>query len=427
MAGGSYAAASNDEHQGAGDSATQAANPVVEWNRTLLAIVRTPGAQPGTIHPTRSFAILHAAIYDAVNAIDRTHKPYLVRLTEVSRFASQEAAADAAAHAVLVALYPKSQVTLDAQLQKLLAQIPDGADKAEGVTIGQTVAERILALRSNDGSANPPIPFVFTKTPGDYQSTPPNFPKQPQFTHWSHVTPFALERANQFRPGPPPALTSDTYSDDFNEVKSLGMAGSTTATPDQALTGRFWNGAIQNYWNEIAQTASAAHHLTTAQNARLFAVLNVTFADGVIAFYDAKYTYNFWRPVSAIRDAAAVGNPETLADPNWLPQVGNTTPDPSYPGAHAVISAAADFVLISFFRDHPFDFSVTSEVLPGVTRSFSNFSSAAEEATLSRIFAGVHFRSDLTTGQRLGREVADFVVDNSFTPAERRDDSADRR
>jgi hypothetical protein len=236
-----------------------------------------------------------------------------------------------------------------------------------------------------------------------------------------------LERANQFRPGPPPALTSDTYSDDFNEVKSLGMAGSTTATPDQALTGRFWNGAIQNYWNEIAQTASAAHHLTTAQNARLFAVLNVTFADGVIAFYDAKYTYNFWRPVSAIRDAAAVGNPETLADPNWLPQVGNTTPDPSYPGAHAVISAAADFVLISFFRDHPFDFSVTSEVLPGVTRSFSNFSSAAEEATLSRIFAGVHFRSDLTTGQRLGREVADFVVDNFFTRAEARDDSDDHR
>ena len=427
MAGGSYAAASNDEHQGAGDSSTQAVNSVVEWNRTLLAIVRTPGAQPGTIHPTRSFAILHAAIYDAVNAIDRTHKPYLVRLTEVSRFASQDAAADAAAHAVLVALYPKSQVTLDVQLQKLLSQIPDGADKAEGITIGQTVAERILALRSNDGSANQPIPFVFTKTPGDYQSTPPNFPKQPQFTHWSHVTPFALGRANQFRPGPPPALTSDTYSDVFNEVKSLGMAGSTTATPDQALTGRFWNGAIQNYWNEIAQTASIAHNLTTAQNARLFAVLNVTFADGVIAFYDAKYTYNFWRPVSAIRDAALVGNPETAADPNWLPQVGNTTPDPSYPGAHAVISAAADFVLISLFRDHPFDFTVTSEVLPGVDRFFTSFSAAAEEATLSRIFAGVHFRSDLTTGQRLGRDVADFVLDNLFTPVRENDNSDDDR
>jgi len=422
-----YGASAKDEHQGPIDSTAQAANPVVQWNRTLLVIVRTPNAQPATIHPTRSFAIMHAAIYDAVNAIDRSHKPYLVRLTGVSRFASLDAAADAAAHEVLVALYPSFQATLDAQLQQLLAQIPDGADKAEGVSIGQTVADRILALRSNDGSANAPIPFVFGNAAGDYQSTPPNFPKQPQFTNWSQVTPFALERANQFRPGPPPALTSDTYSDVFNEVKSLGIAGSTTATADQALTGRFWNGAIQNYWNEIAQTAALAHNLTTAENARLFAVLNVTFADDVIAFYDAKYTYNFWRPVTAIREAATDGNPKTLPDPNWLPEVGNTTPDPAYPGAHAVISASGASVLISFLIGKHFDFSVTSEVLPGVERSFTNFSAAAEEATLSRIFAGVHFRSDLTTAQRLGREVADFVVENFFTPVEKRDDSDEDR
>jgi hypothetical protein len=423
----SYGASVKDEHQGPRDSSAQPVNPVVLWNRTLLAIVRTPKAQPATIHPTRSFAIMHAAIYDAVNAIDRTHKPYLVRLTGVTRFASQDAAADAAAHEVLVALYPSFQATLDAQLQQMLAQIPDGADKAEGVSIGQTAADRILALRSNDGSANAPIPFVFGNAPGDYQSTPPNFPKQPQFTNWSQVTPFALERANQFRPGPPPPLTSDTYSDVFNEVKSLGIAGSTTATADQALTGRFWNGAIQNYWNEIAQTAAMAHELTTAENARLFAVLNVTFADDVIAFYDAKYTYNFWRPVTAIREAATDGNPKTLPDPNWLPEVGNTTPDPAYPGAHAVISASGASVLISFLRGKHFEFSVTSEVLPGVERSFTNFSAAAEEATLSRIFGGVHFRSDLTTGQRLGREVADFVVENFFTRVEKRADSDEDR
>ena len=427
LAGSAYGAASNDEQREVLDSSAQPLNPVVQWNRTLLVIVRTPKAQPATIHPTRSFAIMHAAIYDAVNAIDRIHKPYLVRLTGVSRFASQDAAADAAAHAVLVTLYPNFQTTLDTQLQHLLAQIPDGADKAEGIRIGQTVADRILALRSNDGSTNAPIPFIFGAAPGDYQSTPPNFPKQPQFTNWSHVTPFALERANQFRPGPPPALTSDTYSDVFNEVKSLGIAGSTTATPDQALTGRFWNGAIQNYWNEIAQTAAVAHNLTTAQNARLFAELNVAFADDVIAFYDAKYTYDFWRPVTAIREAATDGNPKTLADPNWLPEVGNTTPDPAYPGAHAVISASGASVLISFFRRNDFDFTVTSEVLPGVDRSFTSFSAAAEEATLSRIFAGVHFRSDLTTGQRLGREVADFVIANFFTPVQGRDDSDDQR
>jgi membrane-associated phospholipid phosphatase len=397
--------------------ATKPVSQVVQWNQTLLVIVRTPGAQPATIHPTRSFAIMHAAIYDAVNAIDGTHQPYLVRLG-ASHFASQEAAAAAAAHEVLVKLYPSFQATLDAQLQRALAQLPGGG-KADGISIGNAIADRILALRSNDGSNAQPIPYVFGNAPGDYQSTPPNFPKQPQFTHWSRVTPFALESASQFRPGGPPRLTGDRYSDAFDQVKLLGIAGSTTATPDQALTGRFWNGAIQNYWNEIAQTASLAHGLTTAANARLFALLNLSFADGVIAFYDAKYTYNFWRPVTAIRAAATDGNPDTEADPNWLPEVGNTAPDPSYPGAHAVISAAGAEVLISFFRGRHLEFSVTSEVMPGVERSFTSFPAAAEEATLSRIFAGQHFLFDLTTGQRLGSDVADFIVDNFLTSRDR--------
>ena len=396
---------------------TKPVSQVVQWNRTLLVIVRTPGAQPATIHPTRSFAIMHAAIYEAVNAIDGTHQPYLVRLG-ASHFASQEAAAAAAAHEVLVKLYPSFQATLDAKLQQALAQLPNRG-KADGISIGNTVADRILALRSNDGSNAQPIPYVFGNAPGDYQSTPPNFPKQPQFTHWSRVTPFALESASQFRPGGPPRLTGDRYSDAFDQVKLLGIAGTTTATADQALTGRFWNGAIQNYWNEIAQTASLAHGLTTAQNARLFALLNLSFADGVIAFYDAKYTYNFWRPVTSIRAAAADGNPDTEADPNWLPEVGNTTPDPSYPGAHAVISAAGAEVLISFFHTDHLEFSVTSEVMPGVERSFTSFPAAAEEATLSRIFAGVHFLFDLTTGQRLGSDIADFIVDNFLTSRDR--------
>src|SRR5467141_1386252 len=403
------------------DTPTHALNPVVQWNRILLVIVRTPGAQPVTVHSTRSFAILHAAIYDAVNAIDRRHKPYLVTVPGVSPTASQEAAAAVAAHEVFVELYPAFKTTLDGELQQSLAQIADGKDKTDGIAAGLAVADRILALRSNDGSNVQAIPYVFGNAPGDYQSTPPNFPKQPQFTHWSRVTPFALESANQFRPGGPPKLTSDRYSDAFDQVKSLGVAGSTTATSDEALTGRFWNGAIQNYWNEIAQTASLAHNLTTAENARLFALLNLSFADSVIAFYDAKYTYNFWRPVTAIRAAATDGNPETEADPTWLPEVGNSTPDPSYPGAHAVISSAGAEVLTSFFRKHHFAFDVTSEVMPGVTRSFTRFPAAAEEATLSRIFAGVHFLFDLTSGRRLGDDVADFVVDNFLTSRDRDD------
>jgi hypothetical protein len=355
---------------------------------------------------------MHAAIYDAVNAIDKTHKPYLVDLLEVSRGASQEAAAAAAAHEVLVALYAPLRAQLDAELEQTLARIPDGDDKTTSIRIGRSVADRILALRSNDGSNAKPIPYIFGSAPGDYQSTPPNFPPQPQFTHWPRVTPFALQGANQFRPGPPPALTSDAYADAFNQVKSLGMVNSTTATADQALTGRFWNGAIQNYWNEIAQTASVAHNLTTAQTARLFALLNFSLADGVIAFSDAKYTYNFWRPVTAIRAGDIDDNPETIADPNWLLEGGKTAPDPSYPGAHAVISAAGAEVLRSFFERDALEFTVTSEVLPGVDRSFTSFSAAAEEATFSRIFAGQHFSFDLTTGDRLGREVAGFVLDN---------------
>ncbi len=397
-------------------SSGKAINPVVQWNRNLLSIVRTPGQQPATVHATRSFAIMHAAIYDAVNAIDGTHKPYSVHLNGVPRKTSQEAATNSAAHEILVALYPTLKQNLDAEFQLSLVQIPDGRAKEMGILVGQIVADQLLALRSSDGANAQPTPYIFGTAPGDYQSTPPNFPKQPQFTHWSRVTPFALDGASQFRPGPPPALTSDSYSDAFNELKSQGIANSPTATADEALTGHFWNGAIQNYWNEIAQTASVANDLTTAENARLFALLNLSFADGVIAFYDAKYTYNLWRPVTAIRAADTDNNPVTVADPNWLPEVGNTAPDPSYPGAHAVVSAAAAKVLISFFETDRFAFNVTSEVLQGVDRSFTSFSAAAEEATLSRIFAGQHFSFDLANGHDLGHRVADFVVDNFLTP-----------
>src|SRR5229473_3360216 len=208
---------------GAPTSTAQSTDPVIQWNRSLLTIVRTPGAQPATIHPTRSFAILHAAIYDAVNAIDQTHRPYAVRFSGVSRQASQPASADAAAHDVLVALYPRLTSTLDAQFQQSLTLVPDGVAKIEGIRIGQAVAQAILALRSNDGASQAPLPYVFGTAPGDYQSTPPNFPKQPQFTHWRNVTPFALKEANQFRPGQPPALTSDRYGDDVNEVQFLGV------------------------------------------------------------------------------------------------------------------------------------------------------------------------------------------------------------
>src|SRR6202158_5929550 len=293
-------------------------NPVIEWNRTLLVILRTAGAQPPTIHSTRSFAILHASIFDAVNNIDGTYGAYLVRLSNVSRLASQPAVADQAATDVLVALYPAFQTTLDAELQQDLAQIPEGQDKKDGVAVGQTVAAQILAFRSTDGAAVTPPPFIPGNQPGDYQFTPPNFVPA-DFTQWPQVTPFAIARADEFRPGPPPQLTSDEYTKVLNEVKSLGFITSTTRTPKQTQIGTFWNGNIQDFWNEIAQTAALGHHLGLAHSARLFALLNISLADSTIALFEAKYNYRFWRPVTAIELAGDDGDTNTNPNPNWLP------------------------------------------------------------------------------------------------------------
>jgi membrane-associated phospholipid phosphatase len=406
------ATADNDGNPGA--SAAQSVNAVIEWNRTLLVIIRTPGAQPPTIHSTRTFAILHAAIYDAVNNIDGTFSPYLVRLSNVSRHASRRAAADQAAHDVLVALYSAFQATLDAELQQDLAQIPDGRNKADGITVGQTVAAQILLLRSSDGSGTTPPPFSPGNQPGDYQLTPPNFAAA-DFTQWPQVTPFALARADEFRPGPPPELISDEYADVFDEVKSLGLINSTTRTPEQTLIGKFWNGNIQDFWNEIAQTAALRHHLNLAHSARLFALLNISLADTTIAFFDAKYTYQFWRPVTAIQLAGSDGNPNTEPNPTWLPLSTKTAPDPAYPGAHSAISAAGAEVLRFYFGDR-FIFDVTSESLAGTTRHFTNFSAAAQEAGLSRIYAGQHFRSDHIAGKTLGRQVAESVDETILLP-----------
>jgi hypothetical protein len=395
-------AATNEEQNPA-----QPVNAVIEWNRTLLAIVRIPGAQPGTIHSTRNFAILHAAIFDAVNNIEPKFSPYLVHLTHVSRSASKIAAADQAAHDVLVSLYPAFQSSLDSELQQDLAQLPDNEQKAQGTAVGQAVASQLLAARGADGANVTPPPYVPGAQPGDYQLTPPNLAPA-DFTQWPQVTPFALERASEFRPGPPPALTSATYTEVFNEVKSLGFIDSTARTADQTQIGAFWNGNIQDFWNEISQTAALHRQLNLEQSARLFALLNISLADTAIAFFEAKYTYNFWRPVTAVQFAGTDGNPETAPNPTWLPLSTKTAPDPSYPGAHSAISKAGATVLSFYFGD-PFSFDVSSESLAGVTRHFTSFSSAAEEAGLSRIYAGQHFRTDHIAGKSLGQQVAESI------------------
>jgi len=413
--------------------ASRAPDQVVQWNRILLGILRTPGAQPATVHATRSMAIMHAAVYDAVNAIVRTHTDYLVHV-RAPRHASVAAAAATAAHDVLVRLYPAQAPSLDADLTTSLASVPDGPARDQGARAGADAAVQILSLRGHDGSDAAPVRFVPGTNPGDYRPTPPAF-VQPVFTHWPFVKPFALRRADQFRPAPPPALTSPTYTGAFDEVRSLGEAGSTTRTADQTQIARFWGAPIQNYWNEIAQTTALQHGDTLPQNARLFALLDLTLADSVIAFYDAKYTYHLWRPVTAIRaegaaaaqalaaDRASGNDPaESSAsdllplatDVDWTP-FAPTALDPSYPGAHAVVSAAGADVLAGFFHGDRDSFALTSEALPGVERSFTSFSAARDEASASRIFAGQHFRFDEVAGERLGHSVAAYVRKNFLT------------
>lgn len=379
-------------------------NPVIEWNRTLLVIVRTTGAQSPTIHSTRSFAILHAAIYDSVNNIVGHFTPYLVRLVDVSPLTSQAAATDQAAHDVLVSLYPAFQTTLDTELQQDLAQIPDGKPKTDGVAVGQIVAAQILALRANDGSRATPPPYKSKNIPGYYQLTPPDFTPA-DFTHWGDVTPFAIVNSREFLPPPPPALTDKEYVQDLAEVQSLGEIDSKTRTKEQTLIGNFWSGKIQDYWNEITQTAALAHNLNLEQTARLFALVNFGMADATISFFEAKYLYHFWRPVT----------PAELTDSDWLPLTTKTAPDPSYPGAHSTVSFAAAQAL-RFYLGDKFTFDVTSEVLAGVKRHFTSFSAAAQEAGISRIYAGQHYRFDHLAGVHLGQQVSESIDETTLLP-----------
>jgi PAP2 superfamily len=380
---------------------------VIDWNRELLSILKTPGAQPATIHPTRSLAILHAAIYDAVVSITGEAPAYLfkVRAPEDAR---PDAAAAQAGHDTLTALYPTIKPALDQLLATDLATIPQSDAKRDGIRVGHEAAARMLMIRANDrSSATPPV-FTPGSNPGDYQLTPPLF-AQPVFTHWAKVTPFVLRDADQFRPAAPPSLKSVAYAKALNEVKSLGQDVSTTRTPEQTVIANFWAGPIWISWNEIAENAALAHGSDLLRTASLFANLNLAFADSAIAFYDAKYTYQLWRPITAIREANTTGNPLTIADPTWTP-LATTALDPSYPGAHSTISAAGALILSSFFGDDN-RVAVTSDVLPGVVRTFDNYHDIAMEAGLSRIFAGQHTRLDHIAGLQLGRSVAERVLD----------------
>jgi membrane-associated phospholipid phosphatase len=401
------AAAGARQAPGAGQAAGAAFRPgsgqlVVTWNKELIKILGIPGEQPATVHPTRSFALLQAAEYDAVNSITHGDRPYLFTV-RAPRDARPDAAADQAAHDVLAALYPSMRGELGAVLRTELAKIPGHHGRSDGSEVGAAVARHLLQLRAHDGSAATPPPFMSGNLPGDYRPTPPDFPA-PVFTGWGKVTPFVLRDGRQFRPATPPPVTSAAYAAALNQVKSLGRDTSRTRTPGETAAATFWASApIWNTWNQVAQdqVRGASLERTTA----LFASLDFTLADATITMYNAKYHYAVWRPVTAIRLGDTIHNPAIRGDKTWTP-LAVTAPDPSYPGAHSTISEAAATVLSAF--DGPrVHLAIT---LNGVTRTFGSFQAAANEAGLSRIWAGQHTRLDHQAGERLGGQVAGFVL-----------------
>jgi membrane-associated phospholipid phosphatase len=383
---------------------------IVDWNRELITLLGAPGLQPATIHPTRSFAILQAAEYDAVVSTTRVGRPYLFSLSS-PRDARADAAADQAAHDVLTALYPAATADVDRQLSAELATIPDGQGKRNGQRVGASVARLLVGVRAFDGSVATPPPFVAGSQPGDYRPTPPSFPT-PVFTNWGSVAPFLLKSGSQFRPTPPTPVSSPAYAAALKQVKALGQDTSTVRSADQTSEAKFWGSApIWSTWNEITQTLLTSQHASLQRAATVFANLDLSLADAAVAMYDAKYVYRVWRPVTAIQAGNTGYNAGIPTDPNaptWNP-LAVTAPDPSYPGAHSTISAAAAAVLTALFGNHQ-PVTVTSDAMPGVTRSFTNLQAVAVEAGFSGILAGQHTSLDDQAGQLLGHQVATFAL-----------------
>ena len=389
-----------------GLSVTAKADMVTEWNEIATSNAAAAGLNP--VLQSRVYAMTHAAIHDALNAIERRYDPYALD-GQSHRGASPEAAVAAAAHDVLVHELPTRQSALDAAYAVSLSRIRDGSSKTRGIAIGQAAAAAIIALRSADGSTDI-IPYTPGTGPGAWQPTPPAF-LPAILPGWGSVVPFTLRSGSQFRPDRPDFLdlTGEEYTRDFNEVKSIGDVNSTTRTALQSEIAKFWYEGSPNGWNRIARNVSAQQSLGLWENARLFGLINFAMADGFIAGFDAKYSYNFWRPITAIRAGETDGNDDTPADPAWTSFLVNPN-SPDYPSTHSVLGAAAAEVLARFFDDDDNSFTTTSGApFPGISRSFTSFSQAAQENADSRVYAGIHFRTTCRDGLRQGRKVGRFV------------------
>ena len=390
------------------------ADEVGDWNAVLFQASLTAGTSPLVM--SRNAALVHAAIFDAINGIERRYTPMYVQ-PDAPRGASRRAAAVQAAYAMLVRLYESQTAALldparTASLQAIVDKdaLESSVSIGRGLAWGQSAADGVWAARVDDGISAVLPPYVPGVTPGEWRPTPLAF-APPAGRQFATMTTWVIPSFNSFRPLPPPGLATGQYALDFAEVKLMGQSTSAARTADETLYTRFWNSAsAARLWDVVALSLSAEHHYTLSENARLLALVNVAMADAAIGCFDAKYFYNWWRPVTAIQ------NDGVPADATWLPLL--VTPAfPDYVSAHSCTSAAGAAVLTHYFGENTL-FTVTSDspAMAGVSRSFSSFSAALDEVANARVFGGIHFRAACIEGQFLGAAVGDYVWNRAFQP-----------
>lgn len=383
------------------------ADVIMDWNAKADAIAAEKQIPPAP--HSRALSMMHVAMYEAVNAIDRRYAPYKIALS-AERSTSREAAAAVAAHDMLLSIYPDLTSDLQVALSNSLAPIADSESKTAGIALGKEAAVQIIQLRAKDGS-NVVETYRPLTTPGAYVPT-----AVPLFSTTGATTPWVLESGSQFRPGPPPSLDSEVWTKDVNEIREVGGRGSPVRTPEQTTIGRFWFFVGARTYNPIVKQAALAKGMDIVDCARLFALTSMAGNDALVAVFDAKYHYNFWRPITAIRNGDLTSNAATPRDPSWLP-LGDTPMHPEYPCAHCISSAAISTVLQTVVGDFG-EFSLTSPTAPGVTRKWSRLQDYSDEVANARIWAGFHYRFSTEVGKDMGRKIGALTVATQLRGAE---------
>ncbi len=383
------------------------ADAITDWNQLACDVSAKlgPGA-PGH----RLMAVVQVAVFEAVNAIEPRYQPYLEKLAAPPG-AAVDAAIAAANRSVLTTLMPAEKAMVEAAYQAALKNLPDGAAKADGIAIGEKSAAQVMARAAADG-ADGPDNYQWQTTPGRY--VPTVVPAAPT---WPRRKPWMLQSPSQFRPGPPPDLASETWARDLQEVRQLGGKNSTARTAAQTDIARFWEETRPLVYHPVLRSVALMPGRSVAQNARLFAAATMAVDDALIAVFDAKYAYNFWRPVTAIRTEHQAGGSKTEADLRWVPLI-STPMHPEYPCAHCVVSGALGAVVRQELGSSPSPrFSSSSPTLPGAVREWSSMDAFMEEVALARIYDGVHYRNSTREGSKLGQSVGDLVQRQFAAPA----------